>query len=163
VKLWDLNLWVHAFRKDSPEHERVHACFIESLERREQFIFRPSVASSFLRLVTNPRIFKQPSTPKGRCRTFRCGILTIEIIVCTIIVCKERFMKNITLSAEESLIARARERARERHHSLNDEFRSWLSAFVAEPQAQTDYEALMERLSLIDAGRAFSRDEANER
>jgi predicted nucleic acid-binding protein len=28
----------------------------------EQFLFSPSVVSSFLRLVTNPRIYKQPSS-----------------------------------------------------------------------------------------------------
>jgi toxin-antitoxin system PIN domain toxin len=31
------------------------------MDRRESFLFSPGIASSFLRLVTNPRIFKEPS------------------------------------------------------------------------------------------------------
>jgi hypothetical protein len=56
-----VNLWVYAFRADSPRHDVVRSALIESLERREPFLFSPSVASSFLRLVTNPRIFVVPS------------------------------------------------------------------------------------------------------
>jgi hypothetical protein len=63
VNLWDVTLLVYAFRADSPAHERVRSTLVESLEREEQFLFCPSVASSFLRLVTNSRIFVQPSTP----------------------------------------------------------------------------------------------------
>jgi len=47
VILWDVNLWVYAFRSDSPMHETA--------------LFCPYVVTSFLRLVTNPRIFSQPS------------------------------------------------------------------------------------------------------
>jgi uncharacterized protein len=61
VKLWDVNLWVYAFRPDSPHHDSVHAALVDSLERRESFLFCPIVASSFIRLVTNPRIFNSPS------------------------------------------------------------------------------------------------------
>ena len=35
-------------------------------------------------------------------------------------------MKNVTLSAEEAVIERARERARQEKSSLNQEFRRWL-------------------------------------
>jgi uncharacterized protein len=61
MRLWDVNLWVYAFRTDSPLHGRVRSILIEALEAREPFLFSPSAASSFLRLVTNPRIFKEPS------------------------------------------------------------------------------------------------------
>jgi len=61
VTLWDVNLWVYAFRADSPFHEASRSALITALEGRENFIFCPSVAASFLRLVTNPRIFKCPS------------------------------------------------------------------------------------------------------
>jgi toxin-antitoxin system PIN domain toxin len=63
MRLWDVNLWVYAFRGDSPLHARSHALLGESLERREGFIFCPAVALSFLRIVTNPRVFIEPSTP----------------------------------------------------------------------------------------------------
>lgn len=61
MKLFDVNLWVYAFRADSPLHERIRILLLDALERRESFLFCPSVASSFLRLVTNQRIFVQPS------------------------------------------------------------------------------------------------------
>lgn len=62
MRLWDVNLWVNAFRADSPRHALGQRFLTESLDRRESFIFCPNLASSFLRLVTNPRIFVQPST-----------------------------------------------------------------------------------------------------
>lgn len=61
MKLWDVNLWVYAFRPDSPLHARAREEIENTLGRREPFLFSSGVASSFLRLVTNPRIFKNPS------------------------------------------------------------------------------------------------------
>ena len=61
MRLWDVNLWVYAFRVDSPQHEKSRSALLDAFDRREPFLFCPSVASSFLRLVTNPRIFVQPS------------------------------------------------------------------------------------------------------
>jgi hypothetical protein len=72
-------------------------------------------------------------------------------------------MKNVTLSAEEQLIEQAREKAQSRHASLNDEFRAWLGSYVAEASQAGTYEAIMTRLSRIESGGPFSRDEANER
>jgi uncharacterized protein len=59
--LWDVNLWVYAFRSDCPLHRLGYEKLSASLEERESFLFCPTVASSFLRLVTNPRIFVEPS------------------------------------------------------------------------------------------------------
>ncbi len=61
MRLWDVKLWVYAFRSDSPFHARIRPMLVESLEAREPFLFSPSVAASFLRLVTNRRIFVEPS------------------------------------------------------------------------------------------------------
>lgn len=75
-------------------------------------------------------------------------------------------MRNITLSAGDTLIDRAREKARSQGLSLNDEFRKWLAGYVEEPNGQeavTRFRAAMQTLSHVDAGRAFSRDEMNER
>jgi toxin-antitoxin system PIN domain toxin len=61
MRLWDVNLWVYAFRSDSPLHTKALASMQGSLDRRESFVFSPGIAASFLRLVTNSRIFKEPS------------------------------------------------------------------------------------------------------
>lgn len=44
-------------------------------------------------------------------------------------------MQNITFSAQNDLIAQARELARARGTTLNDEFRVWLSSFVQQQGA----------------------------
>lgn len=75
-------------------------------------------------------------------------------------------MKNITLSAAAALIDSAREKARAQGVSLNDEFRKWLASYVQDENRQdvvTRFRAVMQALPQVDAGRAFSRDEMNER
>jgi len=72
-------------------------------------------------------------------------------------------MKNITLSADEHLIEQARLHAKAQHKTLNAAFREWLEQFAAQSGGVQEYEALMNRLKHVDAGRSFSRDEMNER
>ena len=72
-------------------------------------------------------------------------------------------MRNITLSAEEVLIDRARERAQQEHTTLNALFRSWLERYVGQERAGTGYRARMVELSEVDSGGTFGRDEMNER
>jgi len=72
-------------------------------------------------------------------------------------------MKNITLSAEEELIERARLIARAQRTTLNAAFREWLTEFTASSGDAQSYDALMQRLRHIKAGGHFSRDEMNER
>jgi hypothetical protein len=72
-------------------------------------------------------------------------------------------MKNITLSAGEDLIERARAIARTRRSTLNAAFREWLVQFTAAPGDAQGYDSLMKRLKHVDAGRRFQRDEMNER
>ncbi len=71
--------------------------------------------------------------------------------------------KNITLSADASLIERSRKRASSRHTTLNAEFRRWLEQYVAEDIDEYSYELLMQSLHYCRSGRHFSRDELNER
>jgi len=71
-------------------------------------------------------------------------------------------LKNITLSAEESLLRLARQRAEAEHTTLNAEFRRWLRQYV-ESSTPKDFTALMSRLEYAQPGKAFSRDEMNER
>jgi hypothetical protein len=71
--------------------------------------------------------------------------------------------RNITLSAEEKLIQRAREKATRDQSTLNAQFRLWLERYVNTELTADDYASLMQRLSYVSSGKAFTRDEFNER
>ena len=74
-------------------------------------------------------------------------------------------LRNITLSADEQLIARARDKAGAAQTSLNLEFRKWLAAYAAtqDDAAVARFRDVMKQLGTVDAGRTFTRDELNER
>ena len=72
-------------------------------------------------------------------------------------------MKNITLSADEDLIERARSVARGQRTTLNAVFRQWLMQFTQSAGDPQEFDALMKHLRHVDAGKRFSRDELNER
>ncbi|HHY57075.1 MAG TPA: hypothetical protein GYA08_16755 [Chloroflexi bacterium] len=72
-------------------------------------------------------------------------------------------MKNITFSADETLIERARHQANLENTTLNELFRIWLERYVAQPAAAQQYEALMTQLAYVRAGRHYTREEMNER
>lgn len=72
-------------------------------------------------------------------------------------------MRNVTLSADEHLIDRAREVAREQQRTLNDAFREWLAQFTGANSDHESYDELMKRFKFMHAGRRFTRDEMNER
>ena len=73
-------------------------------------------------------------------------------------------MKNITLSADEHLIERARETAQAERRTLNEAFREWLQEYTSRSGDLERRKRLMERLrGHVGAGRKFSREEMNER
>jgi hypothetical protein len=72
-------------------------------------------------------------------------------------------LKNITLSADENLIKKAREKARQEHTTLNNNFRRWLKRYVISGTNNSNYDDLMNNLNYVNPGRKFSRDELNER
>ena len=72
-------------------------------------------------------------------------------------------MKNITFSADENKIDKAREVARSEHKTLNDAFRDWLDWYGSRNVTAARIEALFEKLQHVNAGRKFTRDEMNER
>jgi hypothetical protein len=72
-------------------------------------------------------------------------------------------VKNITLSADEHLIERARLQAKSQHKTLNSAFREWLERFAGQSGDVQQFDALMKKLKHVEAGRRFSRDELNER
>lgn len=71
-------------------------------------------------------------------------------------------LKNITFSADEELIAKAREVAREEKTTLNAVFRRWLKQY-SERKKEHEIDMVMESLKHVYAGRKFTRDEMNER
>ena len=72
-------------------------------------------------------------------------------------------MKNVTLSADEDLIEKARTIARVQRTTLNAAFRAWLEQYATSEGDAKRFDALMKSFESVDAGRRFSRDELNER
>jgi hypothetical protein len=73
-------------------------------------------------------------------------------------------MKNITLSADESLIEAARERARSEHTTLNEQFRRWLAEYAQTRERIERYDEVMATMrGRLKVGRKLTRDEMNER
>ena len=57
----DVNVLVDAFRPDTPAHEQVRAWLDDARRGPEHMILLPEVASAFVRIVTNRRIWAIPS------------------------------------------------------------------------------------------------------
>lgn len=81
------------------------------------------------------------------------------ITVHTKIVC----MKNITFSADEELIEKARDCARRRKSTLNALFREWLTDLVEQRDAERRLAELDERIGYARSGGPFTREEMNAR
>jgi hypothetical protein len=75
-------------------------------------------------------------------------------------------MKNITLSADESLIEEARSQARADKSTLNEQFRLWLLSYIRERRSSADGAMSLihsMRQYVSTGGQSFTRDERNER
>lgn len=72
-------------------------------------------------------------------------------------------MKNITLSADESLIEAARAQARADNTTLNEQFRKWLADYARQHRMKRYDEVMAELRGKVVVGRKLSRDEMNER
>jgi hypothetical protein len=72
-------------------------------------------------------------------------------------------LKNITLSAEEELIKKAREKAGHERTTLNASFRQWLKQYIGRNTKTVDFDEFMKQLNYVKPGRHFSREELNER
>jgi toxin-antitoxin system PIN domain toxin len=64
VRVADVNVLIYAHRAESPDHEAYAAWAIALVEADEPFGFSELAASGFVRIVTNARVFTQP-TPFG--------------------------------------------------------------------------------------------------
>lgn len=73
-------------------------------------------------------------------------------------------MKNIILSADETLIEAARDRARAEHTTLNEQFRRWLAEYAqTRERIQRNDEVMATLRGKLKVGRKLTRDEMNER
>ncbi|MFI9403945.1 type II toxin-antitoxin system VapC family toxin [Nocardia sp. NPDC052316] len=59
----DVNVLVYAFRVESPEHAAAHAWLTTLVNGPATFALSELVLSGFVRVVTNPRIFRTPTPP----------------------------------------------------------------------------------------------------
>ncbi|TVQ24498.1 MAG: PIN domain-containing protein [Spirochaetaceae bacterium] len=62
MTLHDVNVLVYAFRSDSPYFQQARAALESSRASGESVLFSPTVAASFVRIVTNVRIFREPAS-----------------------------------------------------------------------------------------------------
>ncbi len=86
----------------------------------------------------------------------------------TIIVLNNHFggksmLKNITLSADEKLIKKAREKAQRERTTLNASFRQWLKQYTNSTFKIDGYNQLMQTFKYVKTGKKYTRDEINER
>lgn len=68
-------------------------------------------------------------------------------------------VRNITLSADDELIRRARQRAEEAQTSLNEAFRDWLSRYAAGDGAAHAHDALLRQLGGVLTDHPFRRQD----
>jgi hypothetical protein len=76
-------------------------------------------------------------------------------------------LRNITLNAEDKAIDSARELMKAEGTSLNEQFKIWLDAYVAEHRRKQQVEAALATLDAMEGklkvGRKLTREEMNER
>ncbi|MFZ5472283.1 MAG: type II toxin-antitoxin system VapC family toxin [Myxococcota bacterium] len=69
MTLLDVNVLVYSYRADATDHVRFRGWLAEHVGAPPSFGLTDLVLSSFLRIVTNPRVFKTPS-PTGDALAF---------------------------------------------------------------------------------------------
>jgi hypothetical protein len=63
--LFDVNVLIYASNPDGPDYDRFRTWFEQILRGNSAFGVSDLVLSSFLRVVTNRRVFAMPSTPEA--------------------------------------------------------------------------------------------------
>lgn len=74
-----------------------------------------------------------------------------------------RYVKNITLSAQDVLLHEARKKAVQENTTLNNLFREWLEQYVQRQRTEHEFDQLMKRLTYVKLDRKYTRAEMNER
>ena len=58
----DVNILVYAHRRDAPEHEKYRDWLVNEISSDQAYGMTEIVLSGFLRVVTHPKVFIQPSS-----------------------------------------------------------------------------------------------------
>lgn len=80
--LFDVNVCVYAIRKDTPDHAGYRSWVSETLNGDEPVGISDLVLSGVIRVITNHRIFEQPSTTQqalDSCRALRSGPAAVPL------------------------------------------------------------------------------------
>ena len=76
-------------------------------------------------------------------------------------------LRNITLNADDNVIDTARDLMKAEGTSLNEQFKLWLDAYIAEHRRKQQVEAALATLDAmagkLKVGRKLTREEMNER
>ncbi len=72
-------------------------------------------------------------------------------------------MKNVTLSANEDVLRKAKNKAQNNNTTLNSLFRKWLDDYTRDRNLTLELERFLIKTEYAEAGRGFTRDELNER
>lgn len=113
----DVNVLIAASRSDHPHHKQAHACLtaaVSSCEDGASLKLMPMVVASFLRLVTNSKIFKHP-TPVDEAAGFLDALVAVPGV------------EMPSLGAEWPLL---RQLCVEKNLTANDIPDAWLAAAV---------------------------------
>ena len=62
MDLFDVNIYVYAYREDTPRHETSLERLESLMNSGDRFAYVPLALSGFLRIVTHPKIFKSPGS-----------------------------------------------------------------------------------------------------
>lgn len=72
--LFDVNILIYAFRSDSEHHAAIRPWLVKLLDSPDRFAYSELVLSAFVRIVTNPKAFKNPDSTEDAlafCDTIR--------------------------------------------------------------------------------------------
>ena len=61
MRLFDVNILIHAHRAENHGHDFYRAWLLDLLAGRETFLYCEWVLSAFVRIVTHPRIYRTPT------------------------------------------------------------------------------------------------------
>jgi hypothetical protein len=72
---------------------------------------------------------------------------------------------NLTVTTEDTLIERAKERARKENKTLDGLFNEWLHQYTenVDTNSAKEFDDFMDRVKYANPGRTFSREEMNAR